>query len=59
MRVTHGLQRDRGTEKCHDAVTGEFVDDAAVVLHHAHTTLEQVGHDFAEAFRAERSGDVH
>ena len=48
------FQRGRGAEDRHDAVTGELVDGAAIAMHDCGGAVQQVGHDLAQAFGADR-----
>jgi len=41
------VQRERGTEDGHDAISGELVQRAAVAVHDRRGPVEEPGHDLA------------
>jgi hypothetical protein len=53
------LQHGWGSEHRHDAVTGELVDRAAIVLHYGGRPIQQLGHDLAKALRPHSRRDLH
>ncbi len=53
------LQGHWRAEHRQDPVAGEFVDGAAVALHHCRAAVYQLGHDLAQPLRTDRRGDVH
>jgi putative transposase len=53
------LQCDRRAKDCHDAITGELIDSAAVPLHHRRGSVHQLSHDLAQPLCTHRCRDVH
>ena len=53
------FQSFRRAEQRHDSVAGELIQTAAVPLNHCRTTIDQIGHQLAQALRTQRSCDVH
>ena len=53
------FQRHWRPEDGHDAVAGELVDGSAITLHDVGASIEQLRHEFAQTFGADRSGDAH